>query len=73
LGTAGPRAARRPPVERAALAQLLAWLGRCNGNINQIAKVANTMGDVPPGAPEAIADIRAAVAAIMRALGKRDV
>jgi hypothetical protein len=60
LGTAGPRAVRRPPVERIALAQLLAWLGRCSGNLNQIAKIGNTTGDLPPGVEETLADVRAA-------------
>ncbi len=48
LGTAGPRAARRPPIERAALAQLLAQLGKCGSNLNQIARRVN-QGESPNG------------------------
>lgn len=36
-----PRGARVPPIERQALAQILAQLGRLNGNVNQIAKALN--------------------------------
>jgi hypothetical protein len=69
LGTPGPRATRRPPVERAALAQLLAQLGKCGSNLNQIARVLNSGGDTPDGITDAIADFRAVSAEIMRALG----
>jgi hypothetical protein len=71
LGTPGPRAQRRPPVERAALAQLLAWLGKAGSNVNQIARVGNTTGDLPPGVDAARADLRAAAGAILTTLGKR--
>ncbi len=70
LGTAGPRAARRPPVERAALAQLLAQLGKCGSNLNQIARVLNSGGEEPAELPAAIADFRTVCADIMRALGR---
>lgn len=70
LGTAGPRAARRPPVERAALAQLLAQLGKCGSNLNQIARVLNSGGEEPPGLPVAITEFRTACADIMRVLGR---
>lgn len=73
LGTPGPRAVRRPPVERVALAQLLAWLGRCSGNLNQLTKIANTTGDIPPGVAEAIGEVRAAAREVMQVLGRRDV
>jgi uncharacterized protein (DUF1778 family) len=69
LGTAGPRAMRRPPVERAALAQLLGQLGKCGSNLNQIARAVNS-GDQVLGIADAIADWRAASAAIMRTLGR---
>ena len=36
-----PRAVRKAPVDRAALAQMLAWLGRLNGNVYQISRAAN--------------------------------
>jgi hypothetical protein len=64
---------RRPPVERAALAQLLAQLGKCGSNLNQIARVLNSGGNTPEGIPDAIDAMRAAAAEIMRTLGKRDV
>lgn len=70
LGTPGPRAARRPPVERAALAQLLAQMGKCGSNLNQIARVLNSGGDVPEHIPEAITEFRTVCAEIMRALGR---
>jgi hypothetical protein len=70
IGTPGPRAVPRPPVERAALAQLLAQLGKCGSNLNQIARVLNSGGDEPDGIPDAIADFRATCGDIMRALGR---
>jgi hypothetical protein len=36
-----PRAVRSPSIERKALAQFLAWLGRLNGNVYQISRAAN--------------------------------
>jgi hypothetical protein len=41
LGSAGPRAHRRPPVERAMLARASADLNRVGNNLNQIAKGLN--------------------------------
>ena len=70
LGTPGPRAARRPPVERAALAQILAQLGKCGSNLNQIARELNRGRDTPADIPEAIAEFRAVCADIVRVLGK---
>jgi hypothetical protein len=71
LGTPGPRAARRPPVERAALAQLLAQLGKCGSNLNQIARVLNS-GDQarPDDIAAAVAAFREACATITRTLGR---
>ena len=37
LGNAGPRAVRRPPVERKELARLVGHLGKVGSNINQLA------------------------------------
>ena len=71
LGTAGPRAARRPPAERAALAQLLAQLGRCGGNLNQIARALNSGRAEPPETGEAISAFRQACDAIMATLRGR--
>jgi hypothetical protein len=71
LGTAGPRAVRRPPVNLMALGQAIGHLGHCGSNLNQIAKALNSGGALPPGLPEAIAEVREAYVAIMTALGKR--
>jgi hypothetical protein len=70
LGTSGPRAARRPPLETALLAQALGQLGKCGSNVNQIAHALNAGGDEPDWIAETLADVRAACADIMRALGK---
>jgi hypothetical protein len=71
-GTEAPmtRATRRPSIERTALAHLLAQLGKCGSNLNQIARGLNSGGDVPSDIPAALADFRAACAAIMRTLGR---
>lgn len=71
LGTAGPRAQRRPPADHVALRQLLGELGRVGNNINQIARTLN-MGEAAdlPALNDALAaylDIRNA---IFVALGK---
>ena len=47
LGDAGPRAVRRPPVERAELARLIGHLGKVGSNINQLAHAYNGRGEVP--------------------------
>ena len=67
LGTPGPRAARRPPVERAALAQLIGQLGKCGSNLNQIARALN-MGEEPGEIDAAIAAMREAALAISATL-----
>jgi hypothetical protein len=80
LGSAGPRAQRRPPADHVALRQLLGHVGRIGNNINQIARALNTaekMGSLPelpaalracPAALGACDDIRRA---ILAALGKK--
>jgi hypothetical protein len=65
------RAVRRPTVERAALSQILAQLGKCGSNLNQIARVLNSGGDEPYDIADAIGDFRAACGAVMGAMGKR--
>jgi hypothetical protein len=47
LGDAGPRAVRRPPVERVELARLLGWLGKLGSNVNQLAMPLIGMGYCP--------------------------
>ncbi len=41
LGTPGPRAMRRPPIERAALEELLVKTSRIGGNVYQLSRAAN--------------------------------
>jgi hypothetical protein len=74
LGSAGPRAVRKPPVEKKELARLLGWLGKLGSNVNQLARRFNSTGAFP-GLPELLA-IRREVgemrAALIRALGRGD-
>lgn len=66
-----PRASRRPPIERAELARLLAHVGKLGSNINQLTKYGN-MGRLvdDPALAAAAADIAELRAAIMAALGR---
>ena len=68
LGTSGPRAVRRPPVERAALAQLLGQLGKVGGNLNQIARALNSEQGIPHDLAATLAEVREAALAISRTL-----
>ena len=74
IGTPGPRAARAPHIDRAALALVLARLGQFGNNLNQIARVANTTGDVDrwDNLPDAISAMLEMRDALMRALGRGD-
>jgi len=72
LGSAGPRAVRRPPIERRELARLLGHLGKVGSNINQIAHGFNR-DRILPGFPELLAireDVRELRGALMKALGR---
>jgi hypothetical protein len=72
LGSAGPRAVRRPPIERKELARLLGQLGKVGSNINQLARSYNQTG-VRPGFPELVAirqEIGEMRTALMQALGR---
>jgi hypothetical protein len=42
LGAPAPRQVRRPPIERRELARLLGELGKIGGNLNQLARAANS-------------------------------
>lgn len=66
-----PKGGRVPPVERQALAQLLAQLGRLNGNVNQIAKALNS-GNQPDSQAlrEAAAEIMGLRNEVRAALGR---
>jgi hypothetical protein len=72
LGDAGPRAVRRPPVEKAELARILGALGKIGSNVNQLAHAYNQLGRVP-GFPELIAirrEIGEMRTALLKALGR---
>ena len=72
LGDAGPRAVKRPPVQKAELARLLGELGKVGSNINQIARAFN-QHHVSPTVTELSgikSDLVAMRAAIMQALGR---
>jgi hypothetical protein len=72
LGDAGPRARRRPPEGRAELARVLGLLGNYGSNLNQLARVANSNGELPTEA--ALTEIARHVlemrGAVMSALGR---
>lgn len=85
LGHPGIRAVPRPPVEKALLGQVVAQLGlaagqvgRIGNNLNQLAHAANTGLVVGPARLDptladvqaATSELRAAVAAVMQALGR---
>jgi hypothetical protein len=65
------RQARKPPVERAELAKLLAQIGKIGSNLNQLARAANS-GEAAAAADvrEAAKDVATMRAAIMAALGR---
>ncbi len=71
LGAPAPRQVRRPAVERRELARLLGELGKIGGNLNQLAKAANSGVIVYEGE---IDDARAAILemrdAVLKALGR---
>jgi Bacterial mobilisation protein (MobC) len=70
FGTAGPRVRRRPSADAALLAQVLGQLGKRGANLNQIAHRLNLLDiPAPPEFEATVAEHRACVAAIMRALG----
>ena len=72
IGDAGPRAVRRPPIERKELARLLGHLGKVGSNLNQLAHAFNSNGRVP-GLAELTAMRRHVVElrdALMKALGR---
>ena len=71
LAAEPPRQSRRPPANKAELAVILGQLGKIGSNVNQIARVLNSGGDLdPPELATALAEIDAMHAAIMAALGR---
>lgn len=72
LGSPGPRAVRRPPIERKELARLLGHLGKIGSNLNQLTRAYNGGGRAPALAEltalrQEIGQIRDA---LMKALGR---
>lgn len=59
-------ARRQPSADIQLLSRLLAQTGRVSGNVNQLAKVANSTGNLPTA--QAIAAVREEIAAIREAL-----
>lgn len=72
LGAEPPRQARRPSVEAAALSAAVAQLGRVGSNLNQLARRANEgRFPAPPELAAGLAEVRAAVALMIEALGRK--
>ena len=72
LGDAGPRAVRRPPIERKELARLLGHLGKVGSNLNQLAHAYNRDRRIPGLAEltamrQQVGELRDA---LMKALGR---
>ena len=74
LGTPGPRARRTPPVNAEALGRATAALNRVGNNVNQIAHVLNAGGNSVTAQEcfAALAEVRAAAAAIRRIVRRED-
>jgi hypothetical protein len=72
LGNPGPRAVRRPPIERRELARLLGHIGKIGSNVNQLARAFNRTGNAPGAATLAYIrdDIGGMRDALMTALGR---
>ena len=67
LGTSGPRARRRPTIDREALMTATAELNRVGNNLNQLARAINQGRDADELA-ETLAELRATATAIREAL-----
>lgn len=74
VGEAGPRARRQPPAGRAELVRVLGLLGNYGSNLNQLARAANTSGELPTEAAltEIARNVREIRDAVMGALGRGD-
>ena len=73
LGTPGPRAKRRPPVEMEALARATAALNKAGSNLNQIARILNAgRAAGARESVEALNETRAAIARILEIVGRKD-
>ena len=74
LGTPGPRARRSPPVNAEALGRATAALNKVGSNLNQIAHALNAGGAglTMQECFAALAETRAAAAAIREIVGRKD-
>ena len=74
VGSAGPRAVKRPRAEREELARLLGEIGKLGSNINQIARWTNTVKSPPSAGTLAQMrdDIALMRAEVMKALDRGD-
>ena len=74
LGTPGPRARRSVPVNAEALGRATAALNKVGSNLNQIAHVLNAGGSsvTTQECFAALAEARAAAAAIRQIVGRKD-
>ena len=71
FGAPMPRQVRRPPIEKRELARLLFELGHIGGNINQIARAANSNRPVTDAEiQKALVQLGECRAAILKALGR---
>jgi hypothetical protein len=71
LAAPPPRQSRRPPVEKAELARLLAHIGKVGSNLNQLAHTGNTGAAVDGAALAAeLAELATLRKAIRAALGR---
>lgn len=72
LGDAGPRAVRKPPVERGELVRILGHIGKLGSNINQITKQMHLTNNLPSWSELAVMreDIGKMRVALMKALGR---
>jgi hypothetical protein len=72
LGSPGPRAVKRPPIEKQLIAKLLGAIGKLGSNVNQIARALNEGRDGPSrdDLAQMRADIMLMRAAVMAALGR---
>ena len=74
LGSPGPRAQRSPTVNAEALGRATAALNKVGSNLNQIAHVLNAGGAISTAREcfAALAETRAAAAAIRQIVGRRN-
>lgn len=71
LGDAGPRARRRPIIERELLARLLGHLGKVGSNLNQIAAAVNSGEEIDRDhLAQELANLAKLRGAVMDALGR---